>query len=573
MLHDSDILMIDAIGPFFRHYKRKRINWSKIPFSEIETESGLRPECLASIPGDFRKFLQKARTFGYNSLTLDDVAHLVPCDLYPEALQSKISAYRELYRELFEIATEEGLRVFLTTDIMFYNDALKRRLGTNRKRVALWLRDALDGLLHDFPEIAGVIMRFGETDGLDVHGDFRSQLLLKRPSHARAFLEELLPVFEQRERLLVFRTWSVGAHQIGDLIWNERNFGRVFEGLDSPALVISMKYGESDFFRYLALNKLFFAGDHKKIIELQARREYEGFGAYPSFVGWDSEGYLRELSRAKNVVGASVWCQTGGWGKLRQLTFLRNSSKWVEMNVFVLARLWQGITCEEAIEAYREQHIPDVPGDVLTRFLDLSDQVIKELLYVREFAERHLYFRRLRLPPQLFVFWDRIIVDHTMKKILACLIREPEAAVVEGYGALEKLREMQRIAKEHGLPTKGLKFQLATFEIMAVAREYFFRPYDEEIAERLKGLKADYRKRFKRNYSVMLDFSPTPVRRFHLRWLFALFFRERSRYRLLDEVVTLRMVAWAYPVVKRLASRVSPDFAQNQAMGLETIFR
>jgi hypothetical protein len=29
--------LIHAIGPFFRAYERKRINWSKIPFPHLET--------------------------------------------------------------------------------------------------------------------------------------------------------------------------------------------------------------------------------------------------------------------------------------------------------------------------------------------------------------------------------------------------------------------------------------------------------------------------------------------------------------------------------------------------------
>ena len=106
----------------------------------------------------------------------------------------------------------------------------------------------------------------------------------------------------------------MGAYAIGDLIWNPGTFRKVFDSIDSPSLVISMKYGESDFFRYLPLNPNFLESGHKKIIEFQARREYEGFGAYPSFVGWDIEDLLLQLQDAQNVIGASVWCQTGGWG-------------------------------------------------------------------------------------------------------------------------------------------------------------------------------------------------------------------------------------------------------------------
>jgi hypothetical protein len=567
------LLLIDAIGPFFRHSKNKRINWSKIPFSQIETRSGLRQECVETIPADFRRFVQRVSRLGYTGITLDDVAHLVPDRHYPLDLQAKITAYRELYRDLFGIAAAADMTIYITMDVMFYNESLERLLGRSWKKAATWLNDALSGLFTDFPEIGGIIMRFGETDGIDVEGDFRSRLLLKRSSQARRFLKQLLPVFERHSRLLIFRTWSVGVHQIGDLIWNKRTFLQVFRGLDSPSLVISMKYGESDFFRFLKLNPLFFLSDHKKIVEFQARREYEGFGAYPSFVGWDASGYVGQLRNAKNVVGASVWCQTGGWGKLRQLTFIRNSSPWVEINVFVLARLWQGATCEQAICEYAAVHLPDVPSWVLSEFLWLADYVIKRLLYVREFAQRQLFFRRLRLPPQLYVFWDRIIINHTLKRLIACLVTDPQTAVREGHEALEKLREMIELAEIYNLPHKGLKYQLATFEILAAARDYFFQPCTAETAEHLRRLKAEYKRRFRRNYSVTLQFGATSVRRAHFRWAIALLVRDRRRYRLLDRLVTLQMVTWLYPLVSRFARPIGPRFARKQGMGFDALFR
>lgn len=568
-----NLLLIDGIGPFFRHHKPKRINWSKIPFAEIETEAGLKPECLASIPEDFRTFVRRAKQLGYNGVTLDDVAHLVPCKNYPAPLQSKIEAYRELYRTLFDIAQQEGLHVYITMDVMFYNETLKRLLGGSLKKTIVWLREALVHLFADFPAIAGIVMRFGETDGLDVNGDFQSRLLLKRPGQARAFLKQLLPMFEQQQRLLIFRTWSVGAYQIGDLIWNEQTFHAVFESIDSPALVISMKYGESDFFRYLPLNRLFFVSDHQKIVEFQARREYEGFGAYPSFIGWDSEQYLNQLKHANNVVGASVWCQTGGWGKLRQLTFLRNSSPWVELNTFVLAKLWHGASCQEAIHTYVAEELPHVPPHAMLEFLQLSDEVIKELLYVRELAERQLFFRRLRLPPQLFIFWDRVIVDESMKEVLGHLVEDRQDAIQEANLALVKLRKMQQLANEHGIPTNGLEFQLATFEILAAVRAYFFDPDNADAATQLTTLKRDYKKRYKRSYSIRLDLDKAALPLTNHRWLFSTLLRDQSRYRVFDHVFTIRMLGWGYPLASRYGRRLGPKFAHEQAMGLDAIFK
>lgn len=565
-------MLIDGIGPFFRHYNKKRINWSKIPFANIETEDGLKPEVVASVPDDFRKLIHQAKRLGFTGVTLDDIAHLIPCTAYPAPLQRKIEAYRQLFGQLMQIANEEGMAVYFTMDVMFLNETLVEIIGNSRKRANQWLLENLTALFRDFPLIAGVILRFGESDGLDVEGDFRSQLWLKRPSDARKLLQCLLPMFEQFDRLLIFRTWSVGAHPIGDLMWNVKRFRQVFDQLDSPSLVISLKYGESDFFRYLPANKLFFATAHQKIVEFQARREYEGFGAYPSFVGWDSEKILHQLRFAENVIGMSVWCQTGGWGKRRQLTFLRNSSTWVELNTLTLARLWQGASTEQAIEEFVTSSLPDVSVDAMIDFLRRSDMVIEDLLYVRELAQRRLYFRRLRLPPQLFVYWDRVLVDPMIKKVLACLVEDRQAAIEQGREALDQLREMIDLAKASGIPTRGLQLQLATFEIIATAREYFFSD-DPEPAERLTELKSRYKRRFKRNYSVLINFDDKRMHRVPLRWLLPLFLRQRRRYRLLDQVLTIRLLGLMYPLARRFRHRIGPEFAREQAMGLDTLLK
>ena len=86
-------------------------------------------------------------------------------------------------------------------------------------------------------------------------------------------------------------------------------------------------------------------------------------------------------------------------------------------------------------------------------------------------------------------------------------------------------------------------------------------------------LRADYKQHFRRNYSVTLNFDPARLRKLHLRWVIALMVRDRRRYRLLDRLVTLRMVAWLYPLVSRVARRLTPRFAHKQAMGLEVLFR
>jgi alpha-glucuronidase len=278
-------LLIDSIGPFFHGYTKKRINWSKIPFSHLETADGLKPDLIPIIQEEFTRFVHTAAAVGFNAMTLDDVAHLYAWAGYDPSLKAKIVQYQAWYQKLFAIATQAGLRIFLTTDIMYYTPELTRELGARTTALTQWWQQALSCLSRDFPELSGVIMRFGESDGMDVHQTFRSALVLRAPHQVRTFLGGILDLFERHDKLLIFRTWSVGAYPVGDLMWHPRTFDRAFRPLSSPQLILSMKYGETDFFRFLPLNPLFYRGPQRKLIEFQARREYEGFGEFPAFTG------------------------------------------------------------------------------------------------------------------------------------------------------------------------------------------------------------------------------------------------------------------------------------------------
>lgn len=573
-----DLFLIDGIGPFFRGMKKKRINWSKVPFRRLEKKKGqrggLRNKLFEGIERDFETFCRRTARLGFNAVTLDDVAHLTDHPAYPAELRQKIAAYRQRFARLFEIAAEQGMAVYLTTDLMFFNATLERELGHDHERILEFLRQTFTELLDTFPALGGIVLRFGESDGVDVKGDFKSQLVVRSPRIARRYLKSLLPIFEQRGKRLIFRTWSVGAYRIGDLIWNEQTFERTFRGIDSPALVISMKPGASDFFRYLPLSSLFWHSHHAKILELQARREYEGCGQYPSFIGWDVETKRVQLASAKNLIGVSLWCQTGGWTRFRRLAFLDDGAVWNEINTEVALRIFRhGLSADQALAEYGRRELANHQPEDLRQFFALSDQVVKELLYVDDFASQEIFFRRSRVPPLLSVYWDRILINHSMRKLLRCYITDGDDKIEQGRLALDKIRQMQNLAERLGLPPEDLDFQYDTFEILQAGREYFFAPFDERIVQRLRELKKRYRKTWPVRYSVHLDFTPMPVKRVYLRWIFAVFLRQRQRYRLVDHIFTVRLLAAVYPLMRRWDGRFLPKFARKQAMGIDSIFK
>lgn len=572
---EAPLLILDACGPFMSGLSRHRVNWSKIDFSHLERNGGLDPVRVEAIDNLFPRYCARIAADGATGIALDDLAHLYLHPGYPLRLLKKLEQYRQAYTRWFEMAAAAGLKIYLNTDVVFQTPALEKELTKHPSRAMQFLADACDAVLKDFPQIQGVFLRLGECDGHDVRGDFLSQLVIRTPRQANQLLRTLLPIFEQHQRQCILRTWTVGAYPIGDLIWNPDTLTRTLHGIDSPALVLSMKYGETDFFRHLNLNPQFFRTPVPKLIELQTKREYEGSGEYPSFVGYDYEQYLQELSDAPNILGAHIWAQTGGWTCFRRLTYLEPGGIWNEINTFVTLRMFRDhIRVEEAVAAFARERLPHAPIPALLELLRCSDEVIKDLLYLDDFARQPVYFRRARIPPQLMVYWDHIFVNHTLRKVMRCFVLRPDAKTRQAKQALRKIDTMRELAGICGLPVEDIDFMADTFEILAAAREYALLPHQPQHMDTLRTLKAAYKKKWthRYRYAVKLDFERQRLPRARFSLLLRLFFRRERDYRRFDKILTLWLLAKLYPLL-RLGGRRFFTFASKQAMGIHTVFR
>ncbi|KAB2641070.1 MAG: hypothetical protein DVB26_05480 [Verrucomicrobia bacterium] len=568
--------ILDAIGPFFRGIERGRINWSKIPFADLATEGPLARAQWDRIAADLTSLVTRARDCGFNAVTLDDLAHLVPHPWHGAALNQQLEVYRAEFGRLFRIIDELGMAVFLTTDAIPCSAGLLAATGGRRAALDAWFREIITDLLDAFPEVRGIILRIGESDGKDVCDPLRSRLHLKNSHQTQRFLRDLLPLFESRNRLLVFRTWTVGAHRIGDLIWHRRTLDDTLGGLHSPALLVSMKHGESDFFRYLPLNRAFFRVAQPKIIEIQARREYEGGGEFPSFIGWDCERMARELIGVKNLVGISVWCQTGGWHGFRRLAFLEAAGQdiWIRLNVQAARRiLCDGATVEQVVsEVAGTEH-----AEAMLELLRHSETVMRELYYIEEFARRKLFFRRVRIPPLLHVYWDCLFINHALRKILRHFVDDPEHVIRDGEAAFDLFPRMMDLAGEADLPADDIEFMRDTFRLIALARRYYFLPYDPALPPLIEAAKLAYKSRWPRSqrqrYRIKTSFEPFQVKRRTLAWTAALLLRKRRGYRIIDRLFTLGLLGIIYRLLRPAAKNSLPKFLRESAMGIDTLFK
>jgi len=551
-----DLFIIDAIGPFFCCYDKRVINWSKIPFASLESGDGLDQSKLQRITEAFERFIERIAEEGFSAISIDDIAHMVSFDFYPDPLKRKLAQYRELYRTLFSMVSSRGLRIFVNSDILFFNDSLVKVVGNSISKATELLSEACATLFSDF-QVDGVILRIGETDGTDVQGDFKSRLLVRTPAAANQLIKGLLPTIEAYRKRLIFRTWTVGSYPIGDLIWNAGTFGRAFAGIHSRSFIVSMKYGDTDFFSSLEVNPLFYQlRDRPIILELQARRERELFGNLPCFVGWDYHAYARQLKGLRNLVGVSVWCQTGGWSRNRQLTFLENSSVWNELNTIA------------AIRIFRDQQEPDAILESCLRdreqaeFLKQYHQLLYRLLYLRGFAEKRLFFRRTRIPPLVWLAWDYV----TVNPLINSLYQEFSDRNVDVAEA--DIEAVRRLGLSAGIDR--VDFYCDTLQLFLTCVHVITGRLEmAELEKAIAGYRAVHS-----DCNLKFKLGSGEASRGWLERLLPLLVRDGADYRWIDRIMLSPAFSWLQlKLLNRLSRDMLPKYANKRAMEADALFK
>ena len=569
-----ELFLIDATGPFFRNYDRKRVNWSKIPFTHLDSAT---EDDWAAMENELDQFAWRVARQGYNAVSLDDLAHLAPHPLHEPEIAARIHSMRERFTRFFNLLRDRhGLRIYLTSDVLPLTPAIEAALGDNHEALADYYHQLICGVLDDFPQLSGLILRVGESDGNDVQDPIRTRLFLRNAAQANRLLGRLLPEFESRGRELIFRTWTVGAHRIGDLIWHRDTLDRALTGLNSPQLIVSMKHGESDFFRQLPLNKAFFRVKQRKLLEMQARREYEGAGEYPSFIGSECERFAKELTGVENMAGISVWCQTGGWHRFRRRAFLENNGRdiWIRLNTAAAIGVFRHRnSARQAVESI----VGRTHAGAVVELLEHSDVVVRDLLYIDAFARQKLYFRRVRVPPLIHVYWDSLFINDAVRGLMRHFVSDSARQLIDGESAAARFPRMIELAREAGLPSDDIEHMRDFCHLLLLARRYYFLPFEPGLAAEIEAAKKAYKLRWPRErrsrYRVKVSFTPFPLKRRSIAFAARLLLRRQRGYRFIDRIFTLYLAGIAYRTFKPRDPKSVPKFLRKSAMGVETLFK
>jgi hypothetical protein len=234
----------------------------------------------------------------------------------------------------------------------------------------------------------------------------------------------------------------------------------------------------------------------------------------------------------------------------------------------------EGLSVEAVVERFVGAERVVAALELLRR----SDEVVRELLYIDEFARQRLYFRRVRIPPLLQVYWDTIFINDAVRKVIGHFVRDPERAVRAGEAAFGNFERMEALAEPAGLPAEDIRFMRDTFRILLLARRYYLLPFEPELANEIEATKRAYKKRWPRRtrhrYRVKTSFQPTHVKRRTIAWVSRLVIRNRPEYRtVFDRLFTLRVLAWVYWLFRVRHQRAMPKFLRKSAMGVDAVFR
>ena len=149
------LFLIDAIGPFFRGYERRTINWSKIPFDHLKLDGPRAAGPVGAHPRRPGRLCAKAAALGFNAVSLDDVTHLADHAWYELETRARISRWRAEFRRCFDVVRKHGLQIFLTMDVFSSTPDVREHLAKLRRSVESFLAEQLDAFLAGLPGSRG----------------------------------------------------------------------------------------------------------------------------------------------------------------------------------------------------------------------------------------------------------------------------------------------------------------------------------------------------------------------------------------------------------------------------------
>lgn len=435
------------------------------------TDPYIDEAALAVAYDEYDVYLRQVIADGYTAIAFPGFVEFVTFSdvdgVYPDGDEhvAKALALREAFGPFWERAEELGMQVFLRTDMLTLTAPLESYLTERFETLdvtnpALWevYTAGLDELYAAEPALDGVLIRIGEAGRVyDVEGwDYYSELAVTTTDAVRAMLTAFTTHAEGAGREVIFRTWSVGVGDVGDMHTNAASYEAVLGGIDSPALIVSTKYTLGDFYSWLPLNDTLLQGEHRRIVEFQSRREFENNGAFPNDLGAEYEWAIdRLLASNDRIEGIWAWAQDGGPWRAGPMILYGKAGFWQlsDLNSQLAVRLARDPDVDPAevtVDWLREWFSDDpVTVHALAEAMALSHGAIEQGLYIQPFAERRTFAIGLEPPPMMWIFeWDILTGDSAVLDVIYTISRDSlDEAVAGGDAAVTTVQRMRDLVE------------------------------------------------------------------------------------------------------------------------------
>ncbi len=420
-------------------------------------------------------FSGRMKRYGFNAMVMPWFLELINFDLVGDGKQiyGDASPYRRRHNSLqplmdewFRLASDSGLSTYLQTDMVAFTPPLKRyfeeRFGSSDpENPEFWeiYRKGAEELFRRYPQVEGLVIRTGEAGPLynQPGWEYTSELLVRSKKSVQLMLTAFLQAAGQYDRTIVFRTWSVGIGSVGNLHTDPETYREVLGEICSEHLVVSTKYSDGDFYSWLPLNRTLFTGGHRRMVEFQARREYEGSGSMPNFVAPLHQSALQSfLHHRGDLAGAWVWTQSGGplrAGPMSLYPFY-GFNPVTDLNVYTTSGLltdpYAPVDSLLAVWTAENFGADSLLVSRVTEFFRRSHEVLKHGLYISEFARHEVRALGLEPPPMLWIFeWDILGASSSVFSQIYRVGRDHfESMVDEGYLAVRGAVAMKELLLE-----------------------------------------------------------------------------------------------------------------------------
>jgi hypothetical protein len=271
-----------------------------------------------------------------------------------------------------------------------------------RKTTQDLLRAQIAGIFDRFPQLDGLVLRFGETYLFDTPFHKGGSPIRKGQDGIKdhiLFINILRDeICVKRNKKLFYRTWDWGCNFHN----NPEYYLLVTNAIEPhPNLIFSIKYQQDDFLRMTPFNPTLGIGKHHQIVESQSRMEVYGKGAHPYYSaygvinGWPETKYeikdgcftgnlnsptnprgIKDILNKHLLCGVNTWSNGGGW----QGPYITNEI-WTDLNTYVVSHWAQNPNRseEEIFYEFATKHkITGMQADIFRQIAMLSIEGVRK---------------------------------------------------------------------------------------------------------------------------------------------------------------------------------------------------